>query len=99
MPLLWQQDALQAKAGLYQSQGQMIRMDYSARLSVRGDPDKLLECLKPEESDFDRSKFTIDRTEEGVVFDITAKDAVAFRATLNSIAQLLIVFEGARKDG
>ena len=73
-------------------------MDYTAKLSVKGNPEKLIECFKPEEKDFDRSSFTINKTEDGVVFDIAAKDAVALRATLNSISQLLIVFEGAKKN-
>ncbi len=73
-------------------------MKYTAKLFAEGDPDKLLECLAPEETSFDRSSFTVTKKEEGVEFDITANDAVALRATLNSISQLLIVFEGAGKE-
>ena len=75
----------------------MLKMEYTANLFVKGDPDKLFECLLPEETDFDRSSFTIKKKEEGVEFSIHACDAVALRATLNSISQLLIVFEGAGK--
>ena len=74
-------------------------MDYTATLFAKGDPDRLIECLEPEEMDFDRSCFTVEKKEGGVEFNIKAKDAVALRATLNSISQLLIVFEGAKKDG
>ncbi len=72
--------------------------NYTAKLSVKGNPEKLVECLKPEETDFDRSSFKIKKTEYGVEFDIIANDAVALRATLNSISQLLIIFEGAKKN-
>jgi tRNA threonylcarbamoyladenosine modification (KEOPS) complex Pcc1 subunit len=72
-------------------------MNYTAKLFVEGDPKKLFECLSPEETDFDRSSFTVQKKDNGLEFDIKAGDAVALRATLNSISQLLIVFEGARK--
>jgi tRNA threonylcarbamoyladenosine modification (KEOPS) complex Pcc1 subunit len=72
-------------------------MNCTAKLFVKGDPEKLFECLTPEETSFDRSSFTINKTKEGLEFDIKANDAVALRATLNSISQLLIVFEGASK--
>ncbi|MFH1063712.1 MAG: KEOPS complex subunit Pcc1 [Candidatus Woesearchaeota archaeon] len=73
-------------------------MDYAAKLFAKGAPGRLLECLVPEETSFDRSSFTVTKKDDGVEFDITANDAVALRATLNSISQLLIVFEGAAKE-
>lgn len=72
-------------------------MDYTAKLFVKGDPDRLFECLETEETSFDRSSFTIKKKDDGLKFDVEAKDAVALRATLNTISQLLIIFEGARK--
>ena len=72
-------------------------MDYTANIFVKCDPDKLAECLAPEETSFDRSLFTFEKKNEGLEFSIKAKDAVALRATLNTISQLLIVFEGAKK--
>ncbi|MBW2997236.1 hypothetical protein KY349_02765 [Candidatus Woesearchaeota archaeon] len=72
-------------------------MDYTAKIFVKCDPDKLAECLAPEETSFDRSSFTFSKKEGGLEFNIDANDAVALRATLNTISQLLIVFEGARK--
>ncbi|MBW2972219.1 hypothetical protein KY359_04250 [Candidatus Woesearchaeota archaeon] len=73
------------------------KMECTASVFVKGDPDRLLECLSPEETSFDRSSFTITKKEGGVEFDVVAKDAVALRATLNTISQLLIIFEGAAK--
>ncbi|MBU2561577.1 MAG: hypothetical protein KKD17_04720 [Nanoarchaeota archaeon] len=75
-------------------------MECTAKVFVKGDPEKLLECLAPEETSFDRSSFTVKKRGDGVEFDVTSKDAVALRATLNTISQLIIVFEGAsRKKG
>ena len=71
-------------------------MEYTAKIFAKGDPDKLFECISNEEAKFDRSSFTINKVKDGVEFDIVAKDAVALRATLNSISQLLIVYEGAK---
>jgi len=73
-------------------------MKYVAKFSAKGDPEKLFECLAPEETSFDRSSFKVNKINKGVEFDIVANDAVALRATLNSISQLLIVFEGAAKE-
>ena len=95
MSLLRQQDAVQAKAGLYKDQG---KMSYSATIFAEGDPEKLYSCFESEETSFDRSSFTIEKTESGIRFSIEAKDAVALRATLNSISQLLIVFQGAKEE-
>ena len=94
MPLLRKQDAFQAETCLDESQS---KMNYRSVISVGGDPDKLYECLSPEQMSYDRSGFTIKKTKEGLSFEVDAKDAVAFRATLNAIAQLLIIFEKAKK--
>jgi tRNA threonylcarbamoyladenosine modification (KEOPS) complex Pcc1 subunit len=72
-------------------------MDYTANVFAKGDPEKLFRCISTEDTNFDRSSFKVIKKDDGVEFDIIAKDAVALRATLNSISQLLIVFEGAGK--
>lgn len=74
-------------------------MECTAKFFVKCDADKLLECLAPEEKRFDRSSFTAKKIKGGVEFIIDSKDAVAFRATLNTISQLLAVFEGASGKG
>ncbi len=70
-------------------------MECTASVFASGDSDRMLGCFAPEETSFDRSSFTIKKVAGGVEFDIKAGDAVALRATLNTISQLLIVFEGA----
>ncbi len=57
------------------------------------EPEKLIECFKPEIRKGDRSGFDISRKEGKVVFEVYAYDSTALRATLNSIAKLLIVHE------
>ena len=74
-------------------------MDFSADIFVMGDADNLIKALAPEEKSFERSSYSFAKKGDGVEFKIKAKDAVALRATLNSIAQLLIVFEGGKKNG
>jgi tRNA threonylcarbamoyladenosine modification (KEOPS) complex Pcc1 subunit len=78
-------------------------MELSASLFVKCNPDMLYDCLVPEQSvpdsrsSFDRSSFIINKEKEGVRFSIKAKDAVALRATFNTITQLLIIFESAEE--
>lgn len=102
MPLLRQQDALQAPAGLYKDQGplrEFFKMKCRASIFVEGDADKLEKCFAPEETRFERSSFTVEKAGNGLNFDIRSEDAVAFRASTNTITQLLAVFEGAGKKG
>jgi tRNA threonylcarbamoyladenosine modification (KEOPS) complex Pcc1 subunit len=74
-------------------------MECSAKIFVKCDAGRLLECLAPEETRFDRSSFKAGEVEGGVEFTVAARDAVALRATLNTISQLLAVFEGAGREG
>ena len=90
MPLLRQQDTFQAQDNGYKSKS---TMNYSATINVGGNAEELLECFSPEGIDKERSKYTIKKTKEGVVFEITAKDAVALRATVNMITQMLAVHQ------
>lgn len=66
---------------------------YSVTINAKGDPEKLFTCLKSEMKSYDRSSFTIQKKNEGIEFKINAKDANALRATLNTIAQLLKIYE------
>lgn len=68
-------------------------MKYTAKLYAQGDPEKMFECIKPEQMSYERSGFTIKKVKDGLEFDIKSKDATALRATLNTISQLLIIFE------
>lgn len=72
-------------------------MDFTAQVIVRGDAEDIFKCIKPElhddSSSFDRASFTVQVKKGELVFDVKAKDSVALRATLNSITQLLTIYE------
>ncbi|MFC1752919.1 KEOPS complex subunit Pcc1 [Thermoproteota archaeon] len=68
-------------------------MKYQAKIDVKGDPEKLYDCLSSESMDHDRSSFEVKKTEQGLTLDIQAKDITALRATLNAITQLFTVYE------
>lgn len=69
-------------------------MKYSATIEVTGDADKIYKCFMAENQLKDtRSTFKIKKQGDKLNFIITAKDSVALRATLNSIAKLLTVYE------
>ena len=50
-------------------------------------------AIKPEIIDKERTQLKIEKQDDKVVMNIDSKDAVAFRATINSISQMLSVFE------
>ncbi len=94
LPLLRKQDAFQRKVCDYQDQG---KMNYSAEIKIKEDPEKVYIHLLPESKEKkDRSHFTLKKTEKEVIVEVEAKDAVAFRATMNAITQLLSVFHKMR---
>ena len=68
-------------------------MKYSLKLSIKHP--KLYDLIKIELDDFksDRSNTKLTKTKDGCEIKVEAKDAVALRASLNSITQLLKVYE------
>ncbi len=68
-------------------------MNYSAQIKVGGDAKSLFECFSPEGMQKERSNYKLKKTKNGIVFDIKATDATAFRATAGMITQLLAVYE------
>jgi tRNA threonylcarbamoyladenosine modification (KEOPS) complex Pcc1 subunit len=73
-------------------------MNYSAEIRIKEEPDKVYYYLLPEtESKRDRSNFTLKKGDKEVIIDVQAKDAVAFRATINTITQLLSVFQKVKE--
>ncbi len=88
MSVLRFKNTLQAKNHTNTSQG---KMNYSLELEIKHN---VYELLKPELSRFETDRSTI-RLEENKVF-IEAKDAVALRASMDSVAQLMKVYEKMR---
>ena len=73
-------------------------MNYTAEIKIKEDPDKIYDHLLPEtKGKRERSHFTLRKTGKEVVIEVEAKDAVAFRATMNSITQLLSVFQKVKE--
>ena len=68
-------------------------MKLKAEIVVNNDADLLYKCFKPEMNKWQRAKIEIKRNKDNLHFSIQAEDAVALRATLNSITGLLSVYE------
>lgn len=67
-------------------------MDYKAEIVIREDPDNIYKCLLPEKISRERSALKIKKGKDGLSISIEAKDAVAFRATINAVMQALAVY-------
>ncbi len=67
-------------------------MKYSAKINVEEGAD-LMKCFHPEKFEKERSSYKIKRIKNAIVFEIKARDIAALRATMNSITQLLSVYE------
>ena len=72
-------------------------MRLTAEIKAYGDAEKITSCFKPEEGKQKRSKYTIKKQEDHVLFQIEAEDSVALRAIMNSITKLLTVHEKMEK--
>jgi len=67
-------------------------MNYSAKIEVN---ENIVDLFESENKEFtnNRASYKLKKTKNGVLFEISAKDATALRAILNSIAKNLIVYE------
>jgi len=79
-------------------------MEIKASLNIMAeDADRLFRCMRPEAEKeghaSDRASYTLKlgKNKKELIFEITSKDAVAFRATMNAITQLLAVHEKMKK--
>ncbi|MBI1970930.1 hypothetical protein HYS47_04225 [Candidatus Woesearchaeota archaeon] len=70
-------------------------MKLTATLLVEGNPDLIMAVLAPVFRDRQdrRAVVRAEQQKEGVALSIIAKDVIAFRASMNSITQLLAVQE------
>ena len=71
------------------------KMVYTAEVFV--EDLNLYDCLISEPFDYERSSMNIRKDNDKVVIKITAKDAIAFRATTNALMQLLVVYDKTKK--
>lgn len=72
-------------------------MKLKADIVVNNDVDLIYKCFKPEMNKWQRAEVKIKKNNDNLYFNIQAKDAVALRATLNSITGLLSVYEKTNK--
>ena len=72
-------------------------MDYKAEIKVSEDPDNIQKCLLPELMSRERSTLSLENKEGVLTIKIEAKDAVAFRATMNTVIQVMAVYSKSKK--
>lgn len=72
-------------------------MKLKANIVINDDPELLYKCFKPETNKWQRAQVRIKKNKDNLHFNIQAQDAVALRATLNSITGLLSVYEKTNK--
>jgi len=67
-------------------------MKIIANILVKGN-NNIIKAFGPEEKQMKRSNYNIKKTKNGINFSINAEDAIAFRATISAITQLLATNE------
>lgn len=72
-------------------------MDYTAKIIIKEDPENIQKCLLPEKTSRERSSVKIRKGKESLTVDIEAKDAVAFRAAMNTLTQTLAVYSKTKQ--
>lgn len=89
MPLLRRKNAVQEKGNCNKSQG---KMSYTAAIEVKNPALLKLLAVEYKKVKKDRFDVSVDRNVQ-----ISAKDATAFKAILNSVANSIQVFEKMEK--
>jgi len=75
-------------------------MTYNSKIEITGgDSEGIYRCFATECINKERSNFSVKKAKGRVIFEVKARDAVAFRATVNMITQLLAVYEKMKKIG
>ena len=72
-------------------------MDYKAEIIIREDPENIQKCILPEKINRERSSLKVKKGKDGLIVEIEAKDAVAFRASMNALTQSLAVYSKSKK--
>ncbi len=72
-------------------------MSFSAVIFIDENPDDIQKCLLPENIIRERSNFNATKEGDRLKIEIEANDAVAFRATMNAITQVIAVYSKSRE--
>lgn len=62
-------------------------------LKLRVNDKSVYECFLPEIEKRERSSVKLTKKKDHVEFEIKAEDATAFRATMNGLMKLLLIYE------
>lgn len=69
-------------------------MKYNLVLTIdTKNPDKFFQIVKSEEGRKDRSEIKVRKAEQKVIFNISAGDPVAMKASVNLILKILTIYE------
>jgi tRNA threonylcarbamoyladenosine modification (KEOPS) complex Pcc1 subunit len=66
---------------------------YLSKIIVTKDIDAIEKLFVPEDKTLNRSKYTIVRKKNQLIFDIEAEDATALKTAFNTITKVLLVWE------
>jgi tRNA threonylcarbamoyladenosine modification (KEOPS) complex Pcc1 subunit len=72
-------------------------MDYKAEITVSEDPENIQKCLEQEKISRERSSVSLEKEGDDLKIKVEAKDAVALRATMNAITQVLAVYAKSKQ--
>ena len=106
MPVLREQNTFQDSKRGKEDKGKIknfhfakifVKMNLKADIVIDRDADLLYKCFKPEMNKWERAQIKMKKSKGNLHFSIEAQDAVALRATLNSITGLLSVYEKTSK--
>lgn len=96
MPILRQQNPVQAEKGVYKNQGAMTK--YKALIAVKGDGPLIGKIFAAEDGSIkNKASYRLKNSRGGAEFSIEAEDSVGLRAALNSITKILTVIEKVKK--
>lgn len=70
-------------------------MNFSAKIIIKEDSDNIKKLFESENKEFqnDRASYKVESKNDEAEISISAKDATALRAVLNSIAKNLVIYE------
>ncbi len=73
-------------------------MNYRDTIRVKDDPELVYNAFLPDNNrELERAKYSVKKEGSEVVFEISASDAVAFRAFMTSLTKMLAVIEKTKK--
>ena len=74
-------------------------MKFSAVITANGEAENITKLFMAEEKNFKnkRSKYSVRKEKNAVIFEVSAEDATALRSTLDSIAKALKIYEDMKE--